>query len=128
MLSLVDIMNGKQPRMDFIELHVLHHASEEEIYGLWMIEELAEHGYKINASQLYPKFHRLERQGYLRRRDRVIRGKRRKYYRATAAGRKYLESQKTKLMELAGEALSVDEIRAVLKNRQARDRRQKKGK
>lgn len=121
-------MNGKQPRMDFIELHVLHHASEEEIYGLWMIEELAEHGYKINASQLYPKFHRLERQGYLRRRDRVIQGKRRKYYRATAAGRKYLESQKTKLMELAGEALSVDEIRAVLKNRQARDRRKKKGK
>ncbi|MCP5119652.1 MAG: helix-turn-helix transcriptional regulator [bacterium] len=111
-----------------MELHILHHADGGEIYGLWMIEELIEHGYRINASQLYPKFHRLVREGFLKRRERVIDGKQRKYYRATAAGRKRLGSQKAKLMELAGEALSADDIRAVLKNRVARDRRKRKQK
>jgi PadR family transcriptional regulator PadR len=27
-----------------IRLHVLNHAAESEIYGQWMIEELARHG------------------------------------------------------------------------------------
>jgi hypothetical protein len=29
-----------------IRLHVLHHASEEPIFGLGMVEELARHGYR----------------------------------------------------------------------------------
>lgn len=115
-------MLGRHPQVDFIELHILHHAETGEVYGLWMIEELAEHGYKVNASQLYPKFHRLEREGFLARNGRVIDGKVRKYYRATAAGQEYLRDQKAKLMELAGEALTADEIRALLEARLARDR------
>jgi len=31
-----------------IRLHVLHHATEEPIFGLGMIEELARHGYRIS--------------------------------------------------------------------------------
>ena len=47
-----------------IRLHVLHHAVEEgAIYGLWMIEELAEHGYRLSAGTLYPILHSLERKG-----------------------------------------------------------------
>ncbi len=114
-------MNNKQPRVDFVELHILHHAEEQDLYGLWMIEELGEHGYKLNASQLYPKFHKLERDGFLKRFERVVGGKQRKYYRATAAGKRYFRQQKRKLMELAGEALSADEIRKVLEVRLARD-------
>lgn len=30
-----------------IRLHVLHHAAEGDLYGHWMIEELAHHGYRI---------------------------------------------------------------------------------
>ena len=30
-----------------ILLHVLHHASEEPIFGFGMVEELARHGYRI---------------------------------------------------------------------------------
>ena len=115
-------MLGRHPKVDFIELHILHHARAGEVYGLWMIEELAGHGYKVNASQFYPKFHRLEREGLLARNGRVIDGKLRKYYRATAAGQRHLHGQKAKLMELAGEALTADEIRAVLEARLARDR------
>jgi hypothetical protein len=50
----VDLFSG------FIKLHVLHHASEEPIYGLWLIEELAEHGYKVSPGTLYPLLHSLE--------------------------------------------------------------------
>jgi hypothetical protein len=32
-----------------IRLHILHHAAEEPIFGLGMIEELARHGYRISA-------------------------------------------------------------------------------
>ena len=49
-----------------IRLHVLHHAAEEPIFGLGMIEELARHGYRISPGSLYPLLHGLEKKGYLR--------------------------------------------------------------
>lgn len=112
-------MIGKQPRIDFIELHILHHASVEELYGLWMIEELASHGYRVSASQLYPKFHALEKNGRLRRRERVVGGKVRKYYRATSSGKQYLRRQKSKLIELAAEVLTENEFHKCIERRSA---------
>jgi len=97
-------------RVDFIELHILHHANEEPLYGLWMIEELARHGYRLGSSQLYPRFHRLEKLGYLRRQARVVEGRRRKYYRTTPAGRRYLNEQKRRVIELMKEAFSPAEL------------------
>ena len=52
-----------------IRLHVLHHAAEEPIFGLGMIEELARHGYRISPGSLYPLLHGLEQKGYLRSRQ-----------------------------------------------------------
>jgi DNA-binding PadR family transcriptional regulator len=109
--------------VDFIVLHILHHASEAPLYGLWMIEELAHHGYRLSASHLYPRFHRLERDGLLRRQDKVVEGKLRKYYRLTPRGRSYLKMQKRRLMELVGEAFRPAELRALLNKRAARARR-----
>jgi DNA-binding PadR family transcriptional regulator len=86
-----------------------------------MIEELAEHGYSLNASQLYPKFHRLEKNGFLNRQDRVVEGKLRKYYRIRPAGRAYLKEQKKRLLELINEALSAGELTEALHKRQRRD-------
>src|ERR1039458_10522709 len=43
-----------------IRLHVLHHAAEEPIFGLGMVEELARHGYRISPGTLYPLLHRSE--------------------------------------------------------------------
>ena len=31
----------------FIYIHILHHGTEGEFYGSWMMEELKEHGYKV---------------------------------------------------------------------------------
>jgi DNA-binding PadR family transcriptional regulator len=49
-----------------IRLHILHHASKGPVFGLWFIEELARHGYKVSPGTLYPLLHGLERKGYLR--------------------------------------------------------------
>jgi DNA-binding PadR family transcriptional regulator len=107
-------MSGKRLNVDFIELHILHHASEEEIYGFWMLEELERHGYRLNASQLYPRFARLERAGLLRHRRTVVGGKVRKYHRVTARGLRYLVKQKRRLAELVSEVLTADELRQAL--------------
>lgn len=71
-----------------IQLHVLHHASEEDVYGLGLIEELRRHGYSIGPGTLYPLLHRLLERGYLH--ERVNRGGRQRRYRATAKGRRAL--------------------------------------
>ncbi|MCU0226550.1 MAG: PadR family transcriptional regulator [Bryobacterales bacterium] len=110
----------KEGHVDFIELHILHHAADGELYGLWMIEELAHHGYKVGASHLYPKFHRLENEGHLKRTEHVVEGKRRKYYTATAKGKRYLESRKRMVLELVREAFSADELQVLADTKQAR--------
>ena len=88
-----------------IRLHVLHHACEEPIFGLWMIEELARHGYKLSAGTLYPLLHGMERNGLLRSSEEK-RGKTiRRLYRATPAGRRALRTAKQRVKELFGELL-----------------------
>jgi len=114
-------MPSTKPHFDFVELHILHHASEGPLYGLWMLEELAEHGYKLNASQLYPRFHRLEKSGYVDRTNKVVDGKVRKYYTITRDGRAYLRLQKRRLVELISEALSVAELTKALERRRKRE-------
>jgi DNA-binding PadR family transcriptional regulator len=104
-------MLRKRLAVDFVELHILHHASESPVYGLWMLEELDRHGYRLNASQLYPKLHRLEQKGLLKQRDEVVNGKIRKYYRITPSGRRYWAGQKKRLIELAGEALNREDLK-----------------
>ena len=48
-----------------IRVHILHHAAEQPIFGLGIIEELRRHGYEISAGTVYPMLHVLERKGYL---------------------------------------------------------------
>jgi DNA-binding PadR family transcriptional regulator len=71
----------------------------------------------LNASQLYPKFHRLERRGLIGHHKKVVNGKLRKYYQVTTRGRRYWASQKRRLIELVSEALSSSELRAALRRR-----------
>jgi PadR family transcriptional regulator, regulatory protein PadR len=89
----------------FIRLHILHHAAEEPIYGAEIAEELVRHGYRVSQGTLYPTLHSLETLGYLSRKDKLVGGRIRKYYRATAAGRRILEQAKDKLRELVAEVL-----------------------
>jgi DNA-binding PadR family transcriptional regulator len=86
-----------------IRLHVLHHAANEPIYGLAIIEELGRHGYRVSPGTMYPLLRGLHAKGYPRVRE-VREGKRmRRLYTATARGKKALDGAKAKVRELFGE-------------------------
>lgn len=86
--------------LGFIQIHILHHAKKEAIYGLWMLEELESHGYNMSAGTLYPVLHAMERDGLLVRKDQVVNGKIRKYYTATPLGEEVLDEARDRAREL----------------------------
>jgi PadR family transcriptional regulator, regulatory protein PadR len=92
----------------FVRVHVLHHATEGPVFGLEMIDELRHHGYSIGPGTLYPICHNLERAGCLRSKQEVVNGKRRKYYLATAKGRRTLVALRKKIRELVHEVLKEE--------------------
>src|SRR5215472_9343553 len=80
-----------------IRLHVLHHAVKEPIFGLGMLEELGDHGYRISPGTLYPLLHGLERKGYLRSWEEREGRSRRRVFRATPKGKEALQAAKAKI-------------------------------
>ncbi len=89
----------------FIRLHILHQAAEQEIYGQWMIDELARHGYRLSPGTLYPMLHAMERKGYLTSRVQREGRTARKLYKATKLGRRGLVLAKVRVREFTGEAM-----------------------
>lgn len=93
-----DLLSG------FVRMHILHHAAEEGgIYGQWMIDELAHHGYKMSAGTLYPMLHGMEQKGYLKSCEKRSGKTYRRFYRATPKGRKALAVVRARLDELFNE-------------------------
>jgi PadR family transcriptional regulator PadR len=103
--GVLDLFSG------FIKLHVLHHASEHPVYGLWLIEELEEHGYRVSPGTLYPLLHSLEKSELLASYNEVYEGKIRRYYKITLNGRRQLKKAKLQLMELMREIFTQAEAR-----------------
>ena len=83
----------------------MYHASQEPIFGVAIAQELARHGYKVSPGTLYPVLHSLEKQGYLKSEFKVVNGRVRKYYQATAEGKGALEQAKQKIRELVTEVI-----------------------
>lgn len=94
-----DLLSG------LVRLHVLHHAAEGDLYGLWMIEELARHGYKLSPGTLYPMLRSMEKKGYLVSKEKRVGRTARRVYRATPLGRKALKIANEKVRELLGETI-----------------------
>jgi DNA-binding PadR family transcriptional regulator len=89
--------------LGFWKIHILHHAGEDEgVYGQWMLEELARHGYRLSPGTLYPLLARMERHGWLRAAE-TERSTAARRYRLTAEGRKVLTRLRQALAELTGE-------------------------
>jgi DNA-binding PadR family transcriptional regulator len=89
--------------LGIIRLHILHHAQKEPVFGLELIRELATHGYELSPGTLYPILHSLEEHGFLASEKKVVNGKARKYYRATAAGAEALAMGRVQVLELLDE-------------------------
>jgi PadR family transcriptional regulator PadR len=94
-----DLLSG------LVRLHVLHHAAEHEIYGQWMIDELASHGYRLSPGTLYPMLHKMERDGYLTSRSERDGRTVRKFYSITEKGKAGLALAKERVREFTGEAM-----------------------
>ncbi len=92
-----------------IRLHVLHHACQEPIFGLGMIQELSRHGYRLSPGTLYPIMHSLERKGLLESREDRVDGKVRRVYSSTPVGRKAMKAAKQRVRELFGELFEDEE-------------------
>ena len=92
----------------FIRMHILHHAAQGPVYGLWVIEELRRHGYSLSPGTLYPILHGMERQGYVRSRPEREGRSARRVYNVTAKGRRVLAKLKIQLKELLGEIVEHD--------------------
>ena len=104
-MTTTDNMEYHDLLAGFVRIHILHHAAEGELYGQWLIEELARHGYRISPGTLYPMLQAMEERGYLTSREdsdgRL--GRRRKVYTATPEGRRGLAVARERLRELTGE-------------------------
>jgi PadR family transcriptional regulator PadR len=91
--------------LGFIKIHILYHAAKEPICGADIAEELARHGYNVSPGTLYPTLHRLNQEGFLACKTRVISGRVRKYYQATPEGSRILQESRQKIRELVEEVM-----------------------
>jgi PadR family transcriptional regulator, regulatory protein PadR len=94
----------REIRLALWKLHILHHATQRPVYGLWLLEELAEHGHRLSPGTLYPILERMERNGWLRS-EATERANARKNYRITAAGRRLLDELRADVDELHREVV-----------------------
>ena len=91
-----DLLSG------LVRLHVLHHAAQHPVYGQWMIDELARHGYRLSPGTLYPMLSKMERDGYLTCQTERDGRTSRKFYTITDKGREGLALARVRLRELKG--------------------------
>jgi DNA-binding PadR family transcriptional regulator len=106
----------------FWKVHILYHASERPVYGLWLMEELSEHGYRLSPGTLYPILERMERNGWLRSRQPGHVRSRRTYH-ITPEGRRVLEEVRGSIAELHDEVVVGERARRLTPTLEARHRR-----
>ena len=101
MLSAAD----REIRLGIWKIHILHHAAMREVWGLWLLEELAEHGHDLSPGTLYPALARMEQNGWLARRKSGRHPRARQLYRITPAGRALLRALRREVTELYREVV-----------------------
>lgn len=91
--------------LGFVKIHILHHAAEEPVCGVDLVQELASHGYRLSPGTLYPTLHGLEAAGYLTCHVKLQSGRRRRIYTITRTGLKALTQARRQIRELTGEVM-----------------------
>jgi len=93
-------MMDREFQRGFLKLYVLWSASQGETYGVRIMEEMRELGFKVSPGTLYPVLHALLEERDLTVVDRLVNGKIRKCYRATAKGKREAEEVIERLSRL----------------------------
>jgi DNA-binding PadR family transcriptional regulator len=102
MLSSAD----REIRLGIWKIHILHHAEAREVWGAWLLEELAEHGHRLSPGTLYPALLRMERNGWLRRSGTASHARARQTFRITRAGKQLLRELRREISELYEEVVA----------------------
>ena len=113
MLSSAD----REIRLGIWKIHILHHAAAREVWGTWLLEELAEHGHHLSPGTLYPALLRMERNGWLRRTGNAPHRRARQTFRITPRGRRLLQGLRREVRELHDEVVRGREPRATRRKR-----------
>jgi DNA-binding PadR family transcriptional regulator len=105
MLSAAD----REIRLGIWKIHILHHAASREVWGLWLLDELAEHGHSLSPGTLYPALARMEQNGWLKRSGDAPHARARQTFRITPAGRRLLAALRRDVAELYEEVVEQSE-------------------
>ena len=105
MLSAAD----REIRLGIWKVHILHHAAARDVWGMWLLDELAEHGHRLSPGTLYPALARMVQNGWLQRRKTSPHPRGRQLYRITPAGRVLLRALRREVSELHREVVLGDE-------------------
>lgn len=84
----------------FVKLYTLWRAGHSEVYGLELMEEMRDLGFRLSPGTLYPALRALLEEGDVRMTQRTVKGKARKCYRATAKGRQEFKEVRERLLVL----------------------------
>jgi len=95
----------REIRLGIWKIHILHHAEAREVWGTWLLEELAEHGHALSPGTLYPALARMERNGWLRRTGTAPHARARQTFRVTPEGRRLLKELRREVTELYEEVV-----------------------
>jgi PadR family transcriptional regulator PadR len=116
MLSAAD----REIRLGIWKIHILHHAEAREVWGTWLLEELAEHGHSLSPGTLYPALARMEKNGWLRREGEAAHARARQAFRITPEGRRLLKQLRREVRELHDEVVLGQEPRGAAPKRAGR--------
>src|SRR5438874_1675356 len=74
-----------------VRLRILRAAALSPVSGVELSRDLATAGHQVSPGTLYPLLHDMEKAGWVKSTGKTVKGKRRRYYRATKKGRSQLE-------------------------------------
>jgi PadR family transcriptional regulator, regulatory protein PadR len=95
----------REIRLGIWKIHILHHAATREVWGTWLLEELAEHGHVLSPGTLYPALMRMEKNGWIARSGQAPHRRARQAFRITTTGRRLLAALRREIVELYEEVV-----------------------
>jgi DNA-binding PadR family transcriptional regulator len=118
----------REIRLGLWKVHILHHALTREVWGTWLLEELAEHGHRLSPGTLYPALARMEANGWICRSGKPAHARARQTFRITAEGRRLLDALRRDVTELYEETVlghdSGHRMKALAKSARGRTSRE----
>jgi PadR family transcriptional regulator PadR len=91
-----------------VRVRILNAAAVGPVSGVDLSQQFAAAGHPLGPGTLYPLLHGMEKAGWLKSKDRTVKGKHRRVYRLTNKGRAALEEARSVLRPFIAAVLPAD--------------------